>query len=209
MKDDFIRNNESPRFDLNFLRKTLRDFDENGMSAQNGHWSIGRGGYDQAFELYYDNRAVLDAIAPVGLDAGELEPLDRDNLDSFRVMKVVSEEYPEYQASYQYLVNRDVLLYPSLDPHPAPEDSAFRKELHSFLEDSLEQSGDSRYNADFLFEADCHAAQQMKRHHFSKDRIVKAVAKCSLTQAATTEAERKAYAENVYENRNLSKGQSR
>lgn len=112
-------------------------------------------------------------------------------------MKVVSEEYPEYQASYQYLLNRDVLLYPS------------RKEIHSFLEDSLEQSRISRYDADFLFEADCHAAQQMKRHHFSKDRIVKAVAKCSLTPAATTEAERKAYAENVYENRNLSKGQSR
>ena len=44
------------------LKKVLDRFDSNGKFAKQGNWKIARGGYDLAFQLYYDNIAVLDGI---------------------------------------------------------------------------------------------------------------------------------------------------
>jgi len=44
------------------LKKILDRYDSNGKFAKQGNWKIARGGYDLAFQLYYDNLALIDGI---------------------------------------------------------------------------------------------------------------------------------------------------
>ena len=44
---------------LRGFREILRRFDEDGYSVSATHWSIGRGGYDLSFEIYYDGLPVI------------------------------------------------------------------------------------------------------------------------------------------------------
>lgn len=44
------------------LKKILDRYESNGRFAKQGNWKIARGGYDLAFQLYYDKLALLDGI---------------------------------------------------------------------------------------------------------------------------------------------------
>lgn len=59
------------------LKKILDRFNSNGKFAKQGNWKIARGGYNLAFQLYYDNLALLDGINDGFSRETRLE-LDRD-----------------------------------------------------------------------------------------------------------------------------------
>lgn len=77
----------STRMDIKGLRQCLRKFDEDGYSASYGHWSIGRGGYDLDWELYYDGQAFLDC------SDDELELVTDDFTNWDKAVEVVLSEY--------------------------------------------------------------------------------------------------------------------
>lgn len=45
------------------FQKLLEKFDEDGRYAGCGKWTIGKGGYDLWWEIYYDNQCVLRCVA--------------------------------------------------------------------------------------------------------------------------------------------------
>lgn len=49
--------------DFNGLETALKEFDENGIRAECGKWSVVRSGYDKQFEIHYEGYTVLDCIA--------------------------------------------------------------------------------------------------------------------------------------------------
>lgn len=55
------------------LRACIRRFSENGKYAQCGKWSMGRGGYDEWFSLYYDESAEKARGFSRGMRGGSLE----------------------------------------------------------------------------------------------------------------------------------------
>jgi hypothetical protein len=70
---------------LRRFARTKDDFVEN----KKGHWSIGNGGYDCWWELYYDNCPVAACIL------GTLENVCLDPKDFERLQTVVDDEYPD------------------------------------------------------------------------------------------------------------------
>ena len=75
------------------LRQILRKFDENGRLAVATHWKIARGGYDQWWELYYDEVPAVDCCA------GEIEKeFDLDEALYRRIKDIILEEYPDLKA---------------------------------------------------------------------------------------------------------------
>lgn len=74
------------KMSLRGLRQCLRAFDNNGYHSMWGHWSIGRGGYDLQWELYYDNYPILGCISN-RLDIYE----DTPNIE--RICQTIREEY--------------------------------------------------------------------------------------------------------------------
>lgn len=81
------------------LRNVLRRFDEGAISATSGRWSIGKGGYDLFFELYYspnkESRGypVVDCIWGPWDKKGELEKICLSDEAFKKVAKVIMEEY--------------------------------------------------------------------------------------------------------------------
>lgn len=48
--------------DFSDFKRMLDTFDNNGRSSKHGRWSIGNGGYDCIFQIYYDNIPVIECI---------------------------------------------------------------------------------------------------------------------------------------------------
>ena len=69
------------------LREILKKFDEDGYHVQATHWSIGRGGYDLQWELYYDGIPVVDCVDD------EISNLCLSEKDFKRIAKIIREEY--------------------------------------------------------------------------------------------------------------------
>lgn len=69
------------------LKETLRKFDEDGLSAHGTHWSMGKGGYDLDWELYYDSVPVVDCIC------GEISNIGLSEKLFKRIAKIILEEY--------------------------------------------------------------------------------------------------------------------
>lgn len=55
------------------LKKILDRYEHNGKFAKQGNWKIARGGYDLAFQLLYDDLALIDGIRSVWDDNTILE----------------------------------------------------------------------------------------------------------------------------------------
>lgn len=51
--------------DFNGLETALKEFDENGIRAEGGKWSVVRSAYDKQFEIHYEGYTVLDCIGNV------------------------------------------------------------------------------------------------------------------------------------------------
>lgn len=49
--------------DFNGLETALKEFDENGIRAECGKWSVVRSAYDKQFEIHYEGYTVLDCVA--------------------------------------------------------------------------------------------------------------------------------------------------
>lgn len=49
--------------DFNGLEPALNEFDENGIRAECGKWSVVRSAYDKQFEIHYEGYTVLDCVA--------------------------------------------------------------------------------------------------------------------------------------------------
>lgn len=81
------------------LRNVLRRFDEGAISATSGRWSIGKGGYDLFFELYYNpdgngrGYPVVDCIWGTWDRKGTLEKICLSDEAFMKVAKVIMEEY--------------------------------------------------------------------------------------------------------------------
>ena len=91
---------ENLNITLKGLRGCLRKFDDNGMYAESGRWSIGKGGYDLAFQLYYRNEydykvPVIDCIQGTWDIHGWLENNCLPEFDYKRIAKVIMEEYDD------------------------------------------------------------------------------------------------------------------
>lgn len=50
------------KLSLKGLRECLRTFDDNGRHARRGDWSIGNGGYDLDFEIYYKDDILFSSV---------------------------------------------------------------------------------------------------------------------------------------------------
>lgn len=81
------------------LRTLLEKFNEDGKRVEQTHWSIGRGGYDLWWELYYDGTPVVDCHASgkhKGFqELGELSNISLSDKDFERVRKIIISVYPE------------------------------------------------------------------------------------------------------------------
>lgn len=77
-------------FCLRGLVKCLRDFDEDGRYARSGNWSIGQGGYDLNWELYYDNKPIIDCV---GRNIEVCTTDGKCNIN--QVLKRIRLEYPD------------------------------------------------------------------------------------------------------------------
>lgn len=49
--------------DFEGLETALKEFDENGIRAECGKWSVVRSAYDKQFEIHYEGYTVLDCVA--------------------------------------------------------------------------------------------------------------------------------------------------
>lgn len=88
------------KYMLSGLREILRRFDKKGTSAKQGKWSIGKGGYDKNFEIYYENIPVLECV-PSGRGFGSYEesmlvPIGDTEKNLKNVLRVIKEEYGLY-----------------------------------------------------------------------------------------------------------------
>ena len=72
---------------LSGLKTVLDKFEDNGKYAKQGKWSIGRGGYDLWWQLYYDGTAVVDCVD------GELENDCLSSEDFKRITDVICSVY--------------------------------------------------------------------------------------------------------------------
>lgn len=82
------------------LTEILNEFDENGKYAEKGSWKIARGGYDLAFQLYYDGVAVVDGISSYGINNLEIDRLtygDDDEYDVKTLAQFIATIYKNYK----------------------------------------------------------------------------------------------------------------
>ena len=75
------------KINIRGLKEILRKFDEDGYHVQATHWSIGRGGYDLQWELYYDGIPVVDCIAD------EISNICLPDKVFNRIAKIILQEY--------------------------------------------------------------------------------------------------------------------
>lgn len=84
------------------LRACIRRFSENGKYAQCGKWSMGRGGYDEWFSLYYDEFPMLKCVA------GELSADSELGYRNFcNIAKIILDRYPNTKVSRETLARMD------------------------------------------------------------------------------------------------------
>ena len=97
--DESLKESSEPIKDIpqkEALKKALERFDENGKIAHLKPWKIARGGYDLAFQLYYNDLAVLDGIND-GLGPTEIH-LDQEvynGYDARTLAEFVASVYPD------------------------------------------------------------------------------------------------------------------
>ena len=92
------------KISLEGLRNCLRKFDEGVRYAESGRWSIGKGGYDLAFEVYYRDSTdykvpVIDCIQDTWDVNGWLENIGLPETEYKRVAKVIMDEYSDVKLS--------------------------------------------------------------------------------------------------------------
>ncbi len=89
---------------FNRLRRCLEIYDENGMEGRSGPWSIGRGGYDLDWELYYYREPVLDC------EAGEVKIIANGYRGWEKVIAIVKEAQPycKYRLVDKWLAGEEV-----------------------------------------------------------------------------------------------------
>ena len=86
------------------LRGCLRKLDEGVVYAESGRWSIGKGAYDLAFQLYYKDTTgykvpVIDCIQDAWDINGWLENNCLPDREYKRVAKVIMDEYSDVKLS--------------------------------------------------------------------------------------------------------------
>ena len=80
------------------LRNCLRKFNEGVKYAKSGRWSIAKGGYDLAFQLYYKDSndqdiPVIDCIQGAWDETGQLENNCLADAEFAKIAKVIMDEY--------------------------------------------------------------------------------------------------------------------
>ena len=72
------------------LKKLLNRYkDGNGNHYTDGDWSIGKGGYDLWFEIYYQNIPKFQCVD------GVIQVGNSDNIDVKKCLKTITEVFPE------------------------------------------------------------------------------------------------------------------
>ena len=100
-KDDDNNNIKEAYNNLGFpeksnLKKILDRFNSNGRYAKQGKWSIGGGGYDLAFVIYYDESPIIQGFIETGYT--EIVPVYgsySDILDMDSIIKFVCDVYKD------------------------------------------------------------------------------------------------------------------
>lgn len=89
---------------FNRLRRCLEIYDENGREGHSGPWSIGRGGYDLDWELYYRGEPVMDCVR------SEVEIIDERYKGWEKVIEIVKEAQPycKYRLVNRWLAGEEV-----------------------------------------------------------------------------------------------------
>ena len=76
-------------YKLTGLIAALSRFNLNGDYAKSGHWIIAKGGYDLDWQLYYDEKPVIDCVS------GTLENDNLPSTDFENIAKVIVSVYPD------------------------------------------------------------------------------------------------------------------
>ena len=76
-------------YKLSGLKAILNRFNTNGEYASSGHWIIAKGGYDLDWQLYYDEKPVIDCVSGV-LENDSLPPEDFET-----IANVIVSVYPD------------------------------------------------------------------------------------------------------------------
>ena len=92
------------KISLKGLRSCLRKFDEGVRYAESGRWSIGKGGYDLAFQIYCKDSTgykipIIDCIQDTWDINGWLENNCLPEAEYKRVAKVIMDEYSNVKLS--------------------------------------------------------------------------------------------------------------
>lgn len=73
--------------DFKGLETALKEFDENGIRAECGKWTVVRGGYDKQFEIHYEGYTVLNCVAD--MLSGEYRPNEQWNDQTEQKLKEI------------------------------------------------------------------------------------------------------------------------
>lgn len=73
--------------DFKGLETALKEFDENGIRAECGKWTVVRGGYDKQFEIHYEGYTVLNCVAD--MLSGKYRPNEQWNDQTEQKLKEI------------------------------------------------------------------------------------------------------------------------
>ena len=98
--------------------KALNTYSGNGKSGKSGRWSVGRGGYDLAFEVYYNREPVVQGmLAYEGTEVSAVSSEYGNGYSSKEVAKFIADEWdecyladsPSYEEEYDESLTEDTV----------------------------------------------------------------------------------------------------